>query len=120
MATVLVVEDDSTLSAFISISLQNEGFEVIAAKTSVAAKEAISSQIFDLIWLDLVLPDGNGYSLCRYLQKNDKTKDIPIIICSSKDGEIDKEWGVKQGASAYLTKPIEPETIVQTVRSLIR
>jgi DNA-binding response OmpR family regulator len=119
MTTVLVVEDDLTLASYISRSLTNDGIDVKTANTTVAAKEAILSQSFDVIWLDLVLPDGNGYSLCRFLQKNEATRNIPIIICSSKDGDIDKEWGVKQGASVYLTKPVEPEMIVQTVRSLI-
>jgi two-component system, chemotaxis family, response regulator PixH len=117
---VLVVEDDLTQATYVSSSLRNHGIHVVTAATASAARAALESQHFDLIWLDVILPDSSGFSLCRQLKKNATTRDIPIVICSSKDGEIDREWGTLQGAAVYLTKPVESETIVSTVRRFMR
>jgi DNA-binding response OmpR family regulator len=120
MSKVLVVEDDLTLATYVTSSLRQQGFDVFTADTAVAAKAAVQTHTFDLIWLDVILPDGNGYSLCRYFKKNASTRAIPVVICTSKGGEIDQEWGVQQGAAAYLVKPVEVETIVETVKRLLR
>jgi DNA-binding response OmpR family regulator len=119
MSRVLVVEDDLTQSTYVTTSLRQQGIDVVTATTATAAKAAVQNGSFDLIWLDVILPDGNGYSLCRYFKKNASTKSIPVIICTSKGGEIDQEWGVQQGAAAYLVKPVEVEIIVQTVKQLL-
>jgi two-component system, chemotaxis family, response regulator PixH len=119
MSKVLVVEDDLTQSTYVTAALRQQGIEVVTANTADAAKAAVQNQTFDLIWLDVILPDGNGYSLCRYFKKTASTRNIPVIIYTSKGSEIDQEWGVQQGAAAYLVKPAEVETIVQTVRQFL-
>lgn len=119
MSKVLVVEDDLTLATYVTSSLRQQGFEVTTADSAQAAKSAALAQTFDLIWLDVILPDGNGYSLCRYFKKNASTKNIPVVICTSKGGEIDQEWGAQQGAAAYLVKPVETAAIVETVQRLL-
>lgn len=119
MPTVLVVEDSITEAQFISNSLREEGLIPIIVNTAEAAKIVIDQQKIDAILLDVVLPGESGFGLCRKLKSEDKTSNIPIVICSSKDGKIDQSWGLKQGASAYLTKPLNREELLQTVKRLI-
>ncbi|NES81601.1 MAG: response regulator [Moorea sp. SIO2B7] len=119
MATILVVEDSATESKIITDYLTQSGFDVRLVTTAEAAKAMLAQQSFDAIVLDVVLPGQSGFGLCRELKNQEKTSEIPIIICSSKSGKIDKKWGMKQGASAYVTKPIDKETLLQTLKSLV-
>ena len=80
----------------------------------------MTSHIPDVIILDVVLPGRSGFELCRELKNQANTSNIPIVICSTKGGEMDKFWGMKQGADAYLPKPIDQEELVRTVKQLIR
>ena len=120
MATILVVEDSLTEAQFISSYLRQEGLTTIAVNTAEAAKVIISQQKIDAILLDVVLPGESGFGFCRKLKSEDKTSNIPVIICSSKSGKIDQTWGLKQGAAAYLTKPVNREELIQTVKRLIQ
>jgi twitching motility two-component system response regulator PilH len=70
----------------------------------------------DVIVTDVVMPGMSGFELCRSLKNNPATKSIPIVICSSKDQEIDRLWGMRQGASAYLIKPFTREQLLRTVQ----
>ncbi|MGB7439683.1 MAG: response regulator [Coleofasciculaceae cyanobacterium] len=119
MTTLLVVEDSATEAKLLSDCLQNSGFSVISVMTAEAAKAILAQKNIDAILLDIVLPGQSGFGLCRELKRQDKTCQIPIIICSSKSEKIDKNWGIRQGASAYLTKPINSKEIVQTVQKLL-
>ncbi|MCU0548963.1 MAG: response regulator [Leptolyngbya sp. Prado105] len=119
MATVLVVDDTRTDSELIGGTLRQNGFEIISANSSEEAKNKLGDFRPDAIVLDIVLPGESGFELCRSLKANPVTSDIPIVLCSTKDGEIDRFWGMKQGASSYLTKPINPEELIRTVRLLI-
>ncbi|MCL1468634.1 response regulator transcription factor [Argonema galeatum] len=119
MATILVVEDSMTEAQFISNSLREEGLTTITVNTAEAAKVIVSQKKIDAILLDIVLPGESGFGFCRKLKSEEKTCHIPIIICSSKSGKIDRTWGFKQGASAYLTKPLNREELLQTVKRLI-
>ena len=120
MATILVVEDSLTEAQFISSSLRKGGLNPITVNTAEAAKVIIEQQKIDAILLDVVLPGESGFGFCRKLKSEDKTSNIPVIICSSKSGKIDQSWGIKQGASAYLTKPIDREELLLTVKRLIQ
>lgn len=119
MTTLLVVEDSATEAKLLSDCLQNSGFSVISVMTAEAAKAILAQKTIDAILLDIVLPGQSGFGLCRELKRQDKTCQIPIIICSSKSEKIDKNWGIRQGASAYITKPINSKEIVQTVQKLL-
>ena len=118
MATILVVEDTLTQSQIMTGALQQAGFQTIAVTSSEDAKVKLSQQKPDEIVLDVVLPGESGFELCREIKENPETRGIPIVLCSTKNGEMDKFWGMKQGASSYLTKPIEPEELVRTVKLL--
>ena len=119
MAEILVIEDTLAEAAYISKCLRSEGYQVTVVNTAEDAKKIAFEQKFAAILMDIVLPDGSGFGLCRYFKKKTETKDIPIIMCTSKSGEIDKEWGTKQGAAAYITKPVDSETIAATLKNLI-
>lgn len=120
MTTVLIVDDSSTLREMISGLLIKAGMTVLEAKDGVEAKDMIASNPPDLIVLDIVMPNMNGYDLCRWVKNNEGTKSIPIVICSSKNEDFDRYWGMKQGADAYIAKPFRPVEMVETVKHLLR
>ncbi|MGK7872476.1 MAG: response regulator transcription factor [Xenococcaceae cyanobacterium] len=120
MGTALVVEDCLTEREIITSCLQQAGINVSIAASGEEALEKISSNLPDVIVLDVVLPGRSGFEICRELKAENKTSNIPIIICSTKGSEMDKFWGMKQGADAYLPKPIDQEEFLRTVKQLIK
>lgn len=119
MASVLVIEDSAIEATILTECLQKSGFDVLNVTTAEAAKAILNQKTFDAILMDVVLPGQSGYGLCRELKNQENTAHIPIIICSSKSGKIDQKWGMKQGASAYVTKPINKEEIIAIVKRLV-
>jgi two-component system, chemotaxis family, response regulator PixH len=119
MGTALIVEDSITESQILSSYLQNMGINVATASSGEEALEKIERQRPDIILLDVVLPGRSGFEICRELKAEAKTSQIPIVICSTKGTDIDKFWGLKQGADAYLAKPVDREELVRTVKGLI-
>ncbi|MCL2928075.1 MAG: response regulator [Trichodesmium sp. MAG_R01] len=117
--SILMVEDSQTEATFLTESLKKSGYEVLNVTTAEAAKAMLETKNFDVILIDVVLPGQSGYSLCRELKNQKNTANIPIIICSSKSEKIDKKWGMKQGASAYVTKPVDQEKLVATLEKLV-
>lgn len=120
MDTALVVEDSLTDREVISSCLLEGGFNVLTAKSGEEALEKISSHKPDVIILDVVLPGCSGFELCRELKSEARTSKIPVVLCSTKGSEMDKFWGLKQGADAYLAKPVNPEQLLRTVKQLIQ
>jgi twitching motility two-component system response regulator PilH len=120
MSTVLIVDDSSTLREMIAGLLLKAGMTVLEAKDGLEAQKIIEAAPPDLVVLDIVMPNMNGYELCRWLKNSPQTKEIPVIICSSKGEEFDRYWGMKQGADAYITKPFRPMDMIGTVKQLLR
>lgn len=118
--TALIVEDSLTDLQILIGCLQQGGITVFSAQSGEEAFQSVARQRPDVIVLDVVLPGCSGFEVCRELKANHDTSDIPIVICSTKGGEMDKFWGLKQGADAYLTKPIDQDEFVRTVRQLIK
>jgi DNA-binding response OmpR family regulator len=118
MATVLIVEDTMTEFAIISGTLREAGFDIMQATSSEEAKVKLGQRKPDLIVLDVVLPGESGFELCRDLKDQPDTTHIPVVMCSTKDSEMDKFWGMKQGAAAYLKKPVVADELVRTVKLL--
>lgn len=119
MSTVLVVEDSITELHLLTGYLQNAGMSVIIAKSGEEAQAKLSAQMPDLIVLDVILPGQSGFELCRELKADPRTNQIPVVMCSTKDTEVDKMWGNLLGANAYLPKPVDPVALLSTIRSLI-
>ncbi|HEY9619490.1 MAG TPA: response regulator [Crinalium sp.] len=118
MGTILVVEDTPSEMELLSHYLRQSGYVVINA---TSAKEALNKAIEqkpDAIVTDVVMPGMSGFELCRSLKKNPATDKVPIVICSSKNQEIDRLWGMKQGADAYIAKPFTREQLVRAIKSV--
>lgn len=120
MGTALVVDDSLTDMQILIHCLQQGGINVLIAQTGEEAIEAVAKQKPDVIVLDVVLPGCSGFEVCRRLKAEAATSGIPVVICSTKGGEMDKFWGMKQGADAYLPKPIDQAEFVRTVKQLIK
>ena len=120
MGTALVVEDSLTEREILTSCLQQEGIIVSTAKDGEEALEKIDTNRPDVIILDVVLPGRSGFEICRFLKAQAKTSDIPVIICSTKGTDMDKFWGLKQGADAYMPKPIDQEEFIRTVKQLLK
>lgn len=120
MASILIVEDNASEASTLIQCLQKSGFEVLNVATAEAAKVMLHQKKFDAILMDVILPGQSGFGLCRELKVKAETAKIPIIICSGKTEKIDQTWGIKQGASAYFTKPINIEEVITTLNKLIR
>jgi chemotaxis family two-component system response regulator PixH len=118
MGTILLVEDTPSEMELISHYLRESGYTVIAAQTAKEALTKAVEQRPDAVVTDVVMPGMSGFELCRSLKKHPMTEKVPIVICSSKNLEIDRLWGMKQGADAYITKPFTREQLVRAVKSV--
>lgn len=119
MQTVLVVDDSITQRQLISNALEDIGLSVLIATDGVEALEQIEITQPDMVVLDIVMPRMNGYEVCRIIKANPQTQNLPVVICSSKSEEFDRYWGMKQGADAYLAKPVQPRELLVVVRQLL-
>lgn len=120
LGTILIVEDSPSEMELMSHYLREGGFLVLNATGAKQALEVALEQKPNIILTDVVMPGMSGFELCRSLKKNPITQKIPIIICTSKNQEIDRLWGMKQGADAYITKPFSREQLIQSVKSISR
>ena len=119
MVKVLVVDDSPMVLEMVSAHLKQHGLEVIEAHDGADAVEKLKASTPDLVVTDVVMPRMNGYELCRWIKSNASTKDVPVIMCTTKSEEFDKYWGMKQGADAYLTKPYHPPELIKTIKQLL-
>jgi twitching motility two-component system response regulator PilH len=120
MRTVLIVDDSQMLRQMLSDLLQSNGMTVLEATNGVEAKEQIQANSPDLVITDLIMPEMNGYELCRWLKNESELKQIPVLMCTTKSEEFDRYWGMKQGADAYITKPFHPPELLKTVKQLLK
>ena len=118
ISNVLVVDDSRTEQMFIVSLLQKNGMHVATADNADAAMAQLQVQKPDLILMDVVMPGKNGFQLTRQLSKDPAFADLPIIICTSKNQETDMVWGMRQGARAYVTKPINPAELLTKIKEL--
>ncbi|NJK29649.1 MAG: response regulator [Acaryochloris sp. RU_4_1] len=119
MRTVLVVDDGPAELELICRYLRDGGYTVISTTDAKDALAKAESQKPDVVVTDVVMPGMSGFELCRSLKKNEATQKLPVVICTSKDQDLDKLWGKKQGADAYITKPFTREDLLQAVQSVI-
>ena len=115
--TVLVVEDEASISSFISLYLKNSGYEVRSASTGAEAIQQLQAAPVSLILLDLMLPDVDGIDLARRLRQR---WDVPILMLTARDEDVDKIIGLEVGADDYMTKPFNPRELVARVKAILR
>ena len=119
MSKVLLVEDSIVDSKKITNLLKKEGFYVFEVYSAEEAQLRLKQEKPDLILLDAVLPGQSGFELCRKLKADPETNTIPIVICSSRNKDLDKTWGNMSGADGYITKPINEINLIHTINQFI-
>ena len=117
---ILVIEDEPDIRKTLEYNLAREGFIVSTAGSLKKAKNILENPNFSLILLDLMLPDGSGLDLCRELKSNSSLKEIPIIILTAKDDEVDKVVGFELGADDYVTKPFSVRELILRVKAVLK
>ena len=114
---ILLVEDNEMIVKGLVYSLSKEGFETDIAYNAQEAESKIESNVYDIIILDVMLPDGNGFELCKYIKEN---KDIPIIFLTAKDDEKDVVNGFNLGADDYVIKPFRTMELISRIYNVLR
>jgi DNA-binding response OmpR family regulator len=117
MPEILFVEDDKTIATGVKYSLTREGFEVRLAQRLEEARAQLKNKRFDLVLLDLGLPDGSGFDLCREVRA---AGDTPVIILSARDEEVNVVMGLDMGADDYITKPFRLGELVSRIHAVLR
>jgi twitching motility two-component system response regulator PilH len=117
---ILIVDDSPTERQFLSDLLTRHGYTVSTADNAEAAMLQIRSSPPQLVLMDVVMPGQNGFHATREIARDPATRHLPIIICSSKQQESDRIWGLRQGARDYLVKPVEPALLLQKIAALSR
>ena len=112
---ILIVDDSPTERKALLEQLSKHGYQCITAETGDEAIAKSQTEMPDLVLMDVVMPGTNGYEATRAIARNDATRHIPVIICTGRNQETDRIWGMRQGATAYLVKPIDPKELVARI-----
>jgi twitching motility two-component system response regulator PilH len=119
MALILIADDSPTEVYVLQKMLEKNGHNILVAEDGEQAVEMTLQKKPDLILMDVVMPNLNGFQATRKLSKDPQTSHIPIIIVSSKNQETDKMWGLRQGAKGYLGKPVDEAELMTQIRELL-
>ncbi|MDR0478249.1 MAG: response regulator [Burkholderiaceae bacterium] len=115
---VLIVDDSKTELVHLGGILRNAGFEVDTAQDADEAQNKLGQSKPDLVLMDVVMPGTNGFQLTRAITRDPRYADVSIILCTSKDQETDRVWGMRQGARDYIVKPVRPEDLLSKIQAL--
>ena len=115
---ILIVDDSPTERHVLNDMLTKAGYEVVASDNGEDAIHKSKQLKPDLILMDVVMPGLNGFQATRAITREEKTKHIPVIICTTKDQETDKIWGLRQGAKDYVTKPVNEGELIEKIKAL--
>ena len=119
MARILVVDDSPTEMFRFKEILNKNGYTVLEATNGADGVTVAQAEQPDLVLMDVVMPGVNGFQATRQIARGEKTKHIPIVIVSTKDQATDRVWGKRQGASGYLTKPVDENKLIEVIRQYI-
>ena len=119
MARVLVVDDSPTEMFRFREILQRNGHQVIEATNGADGVAVARAEKPDLVLMDVVMPGMNGFQATRQITRGAETSTIPVVIVSTKDQETDRVWGRRQGASDYLTKPVDEQALMKVITQLL-
>lgn len=115
---ILIVDDSATERHVLVTLLEGKGYTIVTASNGEEGVAAAKRELPDLILMDVVMPGMNGYQATRTISRDDATKHIPVIMCTSKDQETDKIWGMRQGALDYMVKPVDGATLLAKLATL--
>jgi twitching motility two-component system response regulator PilH len=119
MAKILIVDDSPTELHVLTQMLAKAGYETVSAEDGEEGIEKARAEQPDLILMDVVMPGLNGFQATRKLSRDAATKDIPVIIVTTKDQDTDREWGMRQGAKDYMVKPVKNDELLAKVSGLL-
>jgi two-component system, chemotaxis family, response regulator PixH len=119
MVKVLVVEDTAAQMDLIKLYLSQGGYSVLTANNAKDGLALLTSEKPDVVITDVVMEGMNGFELCRAIKKNPETEKVPVIACTSRNTDLDRMWGMKQGVDAYIGKPFTSEELVRAVKSVV-
>jgi CheY-like chemotaxis protein len=120
MAKVMVVDDAYSELKLMENILRSAGLDVVSLPGGEQLEERMVQEQPDVLLLDIVMPNRNGYEILRSLKRDQRTKRTPVILVSSKNQESDRVWGKRQGADEYLGKPFTPEQLISVVRQFVK
>ena len=119
MARILIVDDSPSQLLGMKRIVEKLGHEAITAEDGAAGVESAKSALPDLILMDVVMPNLNGFQATRAISKEPTTAQIPVVLVTTKDQETDRVWGMRQGAKAYITKPFTESQLIDVINSLL-
>jgi two-component system, chemotaxis family, response regulator PixH len=120
MVKILVVEDTPSEMKLMTLYLKDNGYAVVSADNAKDGLDLVTKENPDIVITDVVMEGMNGFEFCRMLKKNPNTEQIPVIACTSRNQDLDKLWGKKQGVDVYVTKPYSQEDIINAVKSVAK
>ena len=118
LRTILIADDSQTERIKLRQILEQAGYIVIEVQSGDEAKLAVVEHNPDLVMLDIIMDNGDGYQACRAIKRNPATQHIPILMVSGKNNPVDKLWAEKQGANGYITKPYEKQDILNGIAAI--
>jgi len=119
MARILIVDDSPSQLLGIKRIVEKLGHEALTAEDGAAGVDAAKREVPDLILMDVVMPNLNGFQATRAITREPTTKHIPVILVTTKDQETDRMWGMRQGAKAYITKPFSENELLEIIQSTL-
>jgi twitching motility two-component system response regulator PilH len=120
VARILIVDDSPTQILHLRRIVEAMGHSVVTAEDGVQGVEVAKREIPDLILMDVVMPNLNGFQATRSISKEPSTSHIPVILVTTKNQETDRVWGIRQGAKGYVTKPIDESLLKKTIQDFLR
>lgn len=117
---VLVVEDEETIRKVLGVILRTEGFTIEEASDGLEALQKISDNVYDIIILDVMMPELDGFGVLKKLRSQEDTVNLPVIIVSAKSGDRDILEGLKEGANYYISKPFEPRELIYILKLILK
>ena len=118
MARILIVDDSPSQLLGIQRIVEKLGHQCLTAEDGAAGVEVAKRELPDMVLMDVVMPNLNGFQATRQLSKGATTKDIPVILVTTKDQDTDRMWGLRQGAKAYLTKPFSEDELAEVIERI--
>lgn len=115
MSKILIVDDSPSQLHRLRKIVEQAGHQAVVAESGERALEIAHDENPAVILMDIVMPGMNGYQAKRRLGRNESTRNIPVIFVSTKDGEADRAWGMRQGATEYVTKPVDPNSLLSAI-----
>ena len=115
---ILIVDDSPTERHYLSEILARGGFDVVTSDSGEDALQKAKALLPDLILMDVVMPGMNGFQATRAITRDEATKNIPVLICTTKSQETDRIWGLRQGARDYMVKPVQSEALLKKIETM--